>query len=88
MTPYAQAIAIALSRGWITLQPATLKNDLRAYKREWMRRYRATHPRPRTRVKKTTIRRGDYPRTKDGQRLYHRDVVRALRAAVAKQGTT
>jgi hypothetical protein len=88
MTPYAQAIAIALSRGWITLQPATITTDLRAYKREWMRRYRTTHPKPKTRVKKTTIRRGDYPRTKDGQRLYHRDVVRALRAAVAKQGTT
>jgi hypothetical protein len=75
MTPYAQAIAPKPSY------------DHRTYKREWMRRYRATHPRPRTRVKKTTIRRGDYPRTKDGQRLYHRDVVRALRAAVAKQGT-
>jgi hypothetical protein len=97
MTPYAQAIATAISRGWITLQQPLINAppphpkpsyDHRTYNREWMRRYRATHPRPKTRVKKTTIRRGDYPRTKDGQRLYHRDVVRALRAAVAKQGTT
>jgi hypothetical protein len=55
LTPYALAIATAISRGWITLQQPLINAppphpkpsyDHRTYNREWMRRYRATHPRP------------------------------------------
>jgi hypothetical protein len=61
LTPYALAIATAISRGWITLQQPLINAppphpkpsyDHRTYNREWMRRYRAPPPPPTTRVKK------------------------------------